>query len=111
MRGDLTEGFLRYRFGGAYIWRGLFSEFYGSQIYNYYLHFDSNLEWFHLNRFLLDNIVSACLGPAAALRPAELTAYTCKSWVALKHSLQSLIVESLLTVLQPVENCCGIPYT
>ena len=33
-RGDLTEGFLRYRiggliFGGAYIWRGLFSEFYG----------------------------------------------------------------------------------
>ena len=35
-RGDLTEGFLRYRFrgglifGGAYAWRGLFSEFYGS---------------------------------------------------------------------------------
>ena len=28
-RGDLTEGFLRYEFGGAYIWRGLFSEFYG----------------------------------------------------------------------------------
>ena len=28
-RGDLTEGFLRYDFGGAYIWRGLFSEFYG----------------------------------------------------------------------------------
>ena len=32
--GDLTEGFLRYRlrgliFGGAHIWRGLFSEFYG----------------------------------------------------------------------------------
>ena len=31
-RGDLTEGFLRYRFGGrifggAYTWRGLFSEF------------------------------------------------------------------------------------
>ena len=31
--GDLTEGFLRYRsegliFGGAYTWRGLFSEFY-----------------------------------------------------------------------------------
>ena len=22
-RGDLTEGFLRYRFGGAYIWRSL----------------------------------------------------------------------------------------
>ena len=29
-RGDLTEGFLRYRFGGAYIWRGLFSKFYGT---------------------------------------------------------------------------------
>ena len=28
-RGDLTEGFLRYEFGGAHIWRGLFSEFYG----------------------------------------------------------------------------------
>ena len=33
-RGDLTEDFLRYRFGGlifggAYTWRGLFSEFYG----------------------------------------------------------------------------------
>ena len=34
-RGDLTEGVLRYRFGGlifggAYTWRGLFSEFYGN---------------------------------------------------------------------------------
>ena len=34
-RGDLTEGFLRYRFGrlifgGAYTWKSLFSEFYGS---------------------------------------------------------------------------------
>ena len=33
-RGDLTEGFLRYDFGGlifggAYTWRGFFSEFYG----------------------------------------------------------------------------------
>ena len=33
-RGDLTESFLRNRFGGlifggAYTWRGLFSEFYG----------------------------------------------------------------------------------
>ena len=33
-RGDLTEGFLRYRFGGlifrgAYTWRSLFSEVYG----------------------------------------------------------------------------------
>ena len=25
-RGDLTEGFLRYRFGGAYIWTGLYME-------------------------------------------------------------------------------------
>ena len=36
-RGDLTEGFLRYKFrglifGGAYTWRGLFSEFYGIQV-------------------------------------------------------------------------------
>ena len=32
-RGDLTEGFLRYDFNiwRAYIWRGLFSEFYGIQ--------------------------------------------------------------------------------
>ena len=34
-RGDLTEGFLRCEFGGllfggAYTWRGLFSEFYGN---------------------------------------------------------------------------------
>ena len=34
-RSDLTEGFLRYDFGGlifggAYAWRGLFSEFYGT---------------------------------------------------------------------------------
>ena len=28
-RADLTEDFLRYDFGGAYTWRGLFSEFYG----------------------------------------------------------------------------------
>ena len=28
-RGYLTEGFLRYQFGGAYIWTGLFLEFYG----------------------------------------------------------------------------------
>ena len=25
-RGDLTEGFLRYRIGGVYIWRGLYME-------------------------------------------------------------------------------------
>ena len=36
-RGDLTECFLRYRFGGlifggAYIGRGLFSEFYGTMV-------------------------------------------------------------------------------
>ena len=36
-RGDLTEGFLRHWFGGlifggAYTWRGLFSEFYGSLV-------------------------------------------------------------------------------
>ena len=37
-RGDLTEGFLRYEFGGlifggAYTWRGLFSEFYGIRLH------------------------------------------------------------------------------
>ena len=37
-RGDLTEGFLCYWFGGlifggAYTWRGLFSQFYGISIY------------------------------------------------------------------------------
>ena len=36
-RGDLTEGFLCYWFGGlifggAYTWRGLFSEFYGISV-------------------------------------------------------------------------------
>ena len=36
-RGDLTEGFLRYEFGGlicggAYTWRGLFLEFYGMSV-------------------------------------------------------------------------------
>ena len=41
-RGDLTEGFLRYRFGGraAYTRTGLFSEFYGNLVYlslNFYI--------------------------------------------------------------------------
>ena len=36
-RGNLTDGFLRYEFGGlifggAYTWRGLFSEFYGTTV-------------------------------------------------------------------------------
>ena len=39
LKGDLTEGFLRYWiggpiFGGAYTWRGLFSEFYGTLFNN-----------------------------------------------------------------------------
>jgi len=39
-RGDLTESFLRYRFGGlifegADIWRGLFSEFYGMSDFHF----------------------------------------------------------------------------
>jgi len=39
-RGDLMEGVLPYRFGGlifggAYTWRGLFSEFYGIQNFSY----------------------------------------------------------------------------
>ena len=42
-RGDLTEGFLRYEFGGlifggAYTWRGLFSEFYGICMYSSLIH-------------------------------------------------------------------------
>ena len=37
LEGDLTEGFLRYQFGGllfgrAYTWRGLFLEFYGNML-------------------------------------------------------------------------------
>ena len=47
-RGDLTEGFLCYRFwggglifGGVYTWRGLFSDFYGIQL---------NVLGFHLMR-------------------------------------------------------------
>ena len=40
-KGDLTEGFLCYRFGGlifggAYTWRGLFSEFYGISVFYMY---------------------------------------------------------------------------
>ena len=43
-RGGLTEGFLRYRFGGlifggACTWRGLFSEFYGIRQILYVLSF------------------------------------------------------------------------
>ena len=43
-RGDLTEGFLRYRtggpiFGGAYTWRGLFLEFYGILFYKLRLNY------------------------------------------------------------------------
>ena len=44
-RDDLTEGFLHYRsggliFGGAYTWRGLFSEFYGMLWFNFVLSFN-----------------------------------------------------------------------
>jgi len=46
LEGDLTDGFLCYRFGelifgGAYTWRGLFSQFYGIQL---------NVLGFHLMR-------------------------------------------------------------
>ena len=49
-RGDLTEGFLRHRFegfisGGAYTWRGLFSEFYGMSTVLISFAFFSNI-WF-----------------------------------------------------------------
>ena len=51
-RGDLTEGFLRYRFGGlifggAYTWKGLFSEFYGNPC-------QSTLPPLHLEREICD---------------------------------------------------------
>ena len=48
-RGDLMEGFLRYRFGGlifggAYTWRGLFSELYGiSEGFSKFCNLISNL--------------------------------------------------------------------
>ena len=35
LRGDLTEGLLRYEFGGAYTWRGLFLEFDSSTLIQY----------------------------------------------------------------------------
>ena len=51
-RGDLTEGFLRHRFGrlifgGAYTWRGLFFEFYGNPC-------QSPLPPLHLEREICD---------------------------------------------------------
>ena len=50
-RGDLTEGFLRYRFvglifGGAYTWRGLFSEFYGTYCHEREIEYSSCYEAF-----------------------------------------------------------------
>ena len=65
-RGDLTEGFLRYQsggliFGGAYTWRGLFSEFYGiltQRLSQTTWHLTcalmrpGNLSFFHENRML-----------------------------------------------------------
>ena len=49
-RGDLTAGFLYYRlggliFGGAYTWRGLFSEFYGICL----MHINYYFLWFYVN--------------------------------------------------------------
>ena len=35
LKGDLTEGLLRYEFGWAYTWRGLFSEFDSSTLIQY----------------------------------------------------------------------------
>ena len=53
-RGDLTEGFLRYHFGGlmfggAYTWRGLFSELYSN----------SCLAFFH---FLIGMLIGSAFG-------------------------------------------------
>ena len=41
-RDDLMEVFLRYWFGGAYIWRGLFPEFYGISCLIGFFHFQYN---------------------------------------------------------------------
>ena len=50
-RGNLTEDFLRYDFGGlifggAYTWRGLFSEFYGIYEWRGILYIDSLIFFF-----------------------------------------------------------------
>ena len=60
-RGDLTEGFLRYQFGGlifggAYTWRGLFSEFYGSETCPRPYWCTSPVRW-HLNIFSCNNFL------------------------------------------------------
>ena len=60
-RGDLTEGFLRYQFGGlifrgAYTWRGLFSEFYGSETCPRPYWCTNPVLW-HLNSFSCNNFL------------------------------------------------------
>ena len=62
-RGDLTEGFLRYRFGGlifggAYTLRGLFSEFYGIWLEDRRHRRDQKQERKHIKKFLLLNTCS-----------------------------------------------------
>ena len=58
-RGDLTEGFLHYRFGGlifggAYTWRGLFSEFYGILFCLFHLPLSGELIFRALQQILLE---------------------------------------------------------
>ena len=68
--GDLTEGFLRYEFGGlifggAYTWRGLFSEIYG-------IPYNAALEYLYTYKFSnvkvlakvfrVDNNMGSCSG-------------------------------------------------
>ena len=55
------EGFLRYRFGalifgGAYTWRGLFSEFYGNSTVSqengqFQIYLPKWIKWFHFIAF------------------------------------------------------------
>ena len=60
LEGRFNGGFLRYQFGGggAYIWRGLFSEFYGNQICRCYVNnISSHLIWFN-SRLKLHQLIS-----------------------------------------------------
>ena len=76
-RDDLAEGFLRYGFGGlifggAYPWRGLFSEFYGMSAWGLKVEniFISQLRLHTLisDRFVVNEMVSADLSPPFVCR-------------------------------------------
>ena len=60
LRGDITEGFLRYKFGGAYIWRDLFSEFYGIWLTGFNIRFRNCKESRSLLRALYSKKANFC---------------------------------------------------